>query len=564
MSSIPRFSTLQVTRPNLENLKTESSELLRRWDSSSTDTERVSLIEAWQEARAGVQTQASIAYARFAQDTLDTQSKEDNAFFDDLSPDLQELNQAMIQRLVDPQHREALEARYGRHVFDSWELELTTFDPVIADDRREIAKKSNRYKELMASVRVQFEGKEWTLSTIRARTGDADRAVREGSARAIHDALLGHVEELDSLYDELTTIRCRVAEKLGHGEFTPLGYAQMGRTDYGPADVEIFRSQVRDCLVPLCSRIWKRRGQSLGVDRVEYWDETVRDSRGEPCPEGDRAWMVQRATELFDRMGGEFGDFFRMLRDHELMDLDSREGKQGGGFCMDLAAMKVPFIFANFAGTQADVKVFTHECGHAYQNWQASKIQPLLEYRWPTSEAAEIHSMSLEFLTHPHMELFFGDDASRFREGHLEGALLFIPYGCAIDHFQHMVYANPSASSADRAEMWKECERLYLPHRQYSDLPLYSGGRIWQRQRHVYCYPFYYIDYCLAQTVALQLWHGALDDRPGTMARYEQLCQLGGSQPFTKLLDKVGLDSPLREGSLSAVVQTSAEALGLD
>jgi len=274
--------------------------------------------------------------------------------------------------------------------------------------------------------------------------------------------------------------------------------------------------------------------------------------------------MLHQATELFDRMGGEFGGFFRMLQDCELMDLESREGKLGGGFSTDLAAWKLPFVFANLEGTQDDVRMLTHECGHAYQNWQSSKTQPLLEYRWPTKEATEIHSMSLEFLTHPHMELFFGDDAHRFRQGHIEDVILFLPYGCAVDHFQHMVYANPSASPADRAEMWRECERLYLPHRRYSELPLYAGGRIWQRTPQVYCYPFYFIDYCFAQMVALQLWQGAQQDRPGTLACYQQLCELGGSQSFTGLLDTVGLASPLKEGSLAAVVQTATQALDLN
>ena len=564
MSEIPNFSTLKVRRPDLSVLMEQASDRTRRWDSASDAESVVALVEEWQKDRAELEQEASIAYARFSQDTACEKSKADKSFFDDIEPDLKAMHQAIIRRLVNSEHRSVLEKRFGRHVFDGWELELTTFDPIIADDQREISRLCNRYKELMASVRVNFEGREWTLSTIRARTGDASRDTRKGSQVAMQESLLPHVEEFDSLYDRLTKVRHGLASKMDYQSYTPLGYANMGRTDYGPDQVANFRDQVREHLVPLCSKIWTQRGRNLGVDRLAFWDESVRDTQGEPCPKGDRAWMVKQATGMFDSMGPEFGRFFRLLETHELMDLDSREGKQGGGFCMDLAALKVPFIFANFAGTQADVKVFTHECGHAYQNWKASQVQPLLEYRWPTSEAAEIHSMGLEFLTHPYMDLFFGDDAQRFRDGHLEGALLFIPYGCAIDHFQHLVYANPSASGDDRAEMWKECERLYLPHRNYAELPLYEGGRFWQRQRHIYLYPFYYIDYCLAQTVALQLWHGATIDRPGTMERYEELCRLGGSLAFTELLQKVDFRSPFTSGSLETVVGAAADALGLN
>ena len=563
MSSIPQFSSLVVEQPDPVQLANASVKRLEKWDQTASLSESLELIREWQQDRAEYQTRASLAYARLALDTENETAKADKYFFDQLAPDVKEQNLKMIRRLLSSEHRTVLESHFGSHIFATWDLETQTFAPRIGDEERSISELVNRYSELMAAIRIDFEGQEWTYSTIRSRTGDSSRSVREGAQRAIHEATLPHQEELDSLYDQLTTLRAEMGRKMGHDSFTPLGYARMGRTDYGPSEVEIFRAQVREELVPLCSRIYQRRTRALGLDSLRFWDESVRDRQGEPRPKGDRAWMVDRASEMFDQMGGDFGPFFRMMRNHELMDLDSRPGKKGGGFCMDLPTHRVPFIFANFVGTQADVKVFTHECGHAYQNWQASRVQPLLEYRWPTSEAAEIHSMALEFLTHPYMELFFQEDADRFRESHLEQSLLFIPYGCAVDHFQHMVYAEPSASPNDRAAMWKECERLYLPHRNYGGLSYLESGRFWQRQRHIYRYPFYYIDYCLAQTVALQFWHRARLDRTKTMEEYEELCRQGGSMPFTGLLKHVGFENPFESGTLESVVRTAADVLDL-
>ena len=251
-----------------------------------------------------------------------------------------------------------------------------------------------------------------------------------------------------------------------------------------------------------------------------------------------------------------------MMADCELLDLKARNGKAGGGFCANVPRYGVPFIFANFNGTQDDVNVFTHECGHAFQNW-SSRDQSLLLYQWPTYEAAEIHSMSLEFLTYPYMEAFFGDDAARFIEGHLEDAILFLPYGCAVDEFQHRVYAEPDMTPAERAALWLELERTYLPHRRYTEMPHMESGRLWQQQRHIFAMPFYYIDYCLAQTCALQMWHSATKDREDTMARYRTLCSLGGSKPFTELVAAAGLANPFTVGSLDAVCDAVAETLDL-
>jgi M3 family oligoendopeptidase len=311
--------------------------------------------------------------------------------------------------------------------------------------------------------------------------------------------------------------------------------------------------------VPLCSKIRETQAETLGLDAIEYWDEKIFDPSGNPKPNGDEAWMTEQAREMFANLHPELDSFFKMMADGGFLDLPTREGKTGGGFCTSFPSVGVPYIFANFNGTKGDVEVFTHEMGHAFQCWM-SRHQELSEYLWPTIEACEIHSMSLEFLTYPQMELFFGDDADRFRKIHLMGSLLFIPYGVAVDHFQHLIYAEPEATPERRFEMWQEMERMYLPWRQYGDLPHVSEGGFWQRQKHIYFAPFYYIDYTLAQTCALQFWVRGEEDFDSAMTDYVALCRRGGEVPFQELARSAKLRSPFDPGCLEAVVEKAAKA----
>jgi M3 family oligoendopeptidase len=222
----------------------------------------------------------------------------------------------------------------------------------------------------------------------------------------------------------------------------------------------------------------------------------------------------------------------------------------------------MPFVYANFNGTKGDVEVFTHEIGHAFQNY-SSRHQAPIDYIWPTMESCEIHSMSLEFLTWPQMDRFFGEeDAERFRKMHLADGLLFLPYGVAVDHFQHEVYSNPGASPAQRHEMWQEMERTYLPWRDWGDLAHPAMGGRWQLQRHIYGVPFYYIDYTLAQTCAMQFLTRAEVDRAGAMEAYVALCKRGGQAPFQQLARSAGLKSPFDEGCLAQVVSQARALLG--
>ncbi|MCB9758459.1 MAG: M3 family oligoendopeptidase [Alphaproteobacteria bacterium] len=557
-----RLDQLSVHRPDPAALASRATERLSAWDAARTDAERMALIRSWDQDNRRYHAQRALAGLRFAQDTRVAGSRADKEFFDHLHPDFTEQNLTLIRRILGSPHRDALGAAFGAHALRLWEVQLAAFDARIADLQRRESDLSNRYDALLSEATVELDGETLTFSQLRSRFGDADRGVRSRAAQVLDKALDARREALDSIYAELVEVRDAMGRAMGHDTYTPLGYAMLWRTDYGPERVAAFREQIRAQIVPLATRVHARRAAALGVSDYAWHDENVPDPRGVPRPKGDQAWMVEQAQALFHEMGDDFAGFFSMLREGRLMDLDTREGKVGGGFCEGLSDSGVPFIFANFNGTQDDVHVFTHECGHAFQFYSA-RHHPLMEYFWPTMEAAEIHSMSLELLTFPYMELFFGDDADRFRRVHLESAITFLPYGAAVDAFQHAVYAEPGASPERRAELWREQEAVFLPHRRYIDMPYMEGGRTWQRQSHIYQVPFYYIDYCLAQACAFQLWACAREDRADAMDRYRHLCTLGGSVPFTRLLAEAGLESPFDPGGLDRAVGVVAAELGL-
>ncbi len=307
---------------------------------------------------------------------------------------------------------------------------------------------------------------------------------------------------------------------------------------------------------------WGRFAQQaarLGVDPLMAWDEGLFDPAGNPAPQGDADWMMDRAAEMFAELDDDMSQLFGQMRDGQLMDLQCRAGKGGGGYCSELPDFGLPFIFANFNGTMHDVGVFTHEMGHAYQV-HASRHQPLADYLLPTMESCEIHSMGLEFLSWPQMGLFFGaEEAERFRRIHLAQRLAVLAYIVAVDHFQHLVYAEPHCTADDRAAMWQQMERTYLPTLRWGDLAHPASGRRWHAQLHLFTAPFYYIDYGLALTCALQLWVHAEEDRAGTMARFGELCRRGGEAPFGELVRGAGLVSPFAEGCLERVVRQAEQ-----
>jgi len=556
------FHDIHAETPVFEEVAAQYREFTAAWDAAADADARLAVLERWDALRRELETWEAWVGLRFQQATQDEARKAAREVRDEMLPKLQELEIDLVKHLVGSTHKAEIAAHFGAHLLDLWACKTASYDPSIEEEVVAESKASAAYTELVSSASFEFKGETLNLSQLAKYAQDADRDTRYEAARLKWDWFAANAEALDALFDELVQLRRRQAEKLGYPSYVELAYRKLGRTDYDREDVARYRRAVRDHVVPLAGQLRARQREALGVDKLMAWDHAVLDPQGSPRPVGDHDWMLARARTMFDEMGESLGRFFGLMADGNFLDLKAREGKAGGGFCTSFPTRGMPFIFANFNGTKGDVEVFTHEVGHAFQNW-SSRDKESVDYMWPTYEAAEVHSMSLEFLTWPHMEKFFGDDAERFRRVHLTDSLTFLPYGVAVDHFQHLVFENPSATPADRLEMWQEMRRTYLPLEDWGDLARPSAGGLWQGQGHIYKSPFYYIDYTLAQVCALQFLGLAKDDPQRALDTYVTLCRRGGEAPFQDLVRSAGLRSPFDDGCLEDVVRTASESLGL-
>jgi len=562
MSAI-HFDEMNMPRPDLEKVGAKYESVAQAFDAASDAEARAAAIREWDRIRGRLWTYMALTSLHFSQDTRDPERKAEREYADSIRPKLQKLDTDIMSTLIASPHRAEMEAEIGAQAFALWECEIDTFSPEIEDDLIEESRLEAEYVELMASAEIEFRGETYNLSGLAKFAEDSDRDTRHNASSTSWAWTTERGEQFDRIFDDLVKVRTRMARKLGYDNFIGMGYKRMARIDYNQDDVENFRAQVRDTLVPLCTKIAEQQRRMLGVDTLMSWDEPIHDKEGNPKPKGDHDWMLERATEMFDAVGGGLETFWREMVERGLIDLKTRDGKAAGGFCTSFPEYKTPYIFANFNGTQGDVRVFTHEMGHAFQNHMSQELSPV-DYLWPTSESCEIHSMSLEFLTWPEMDLFFGaEDGERFRRQHLLGALTFLPYGVAVDHFQHLVYANPDATPAERHEMWLEMERTYAPWRNWGDLAYPAKGGRWQRQSHIYTGPFYYIDYTLAQVCALQYWIRGEEDREAALKSYVALCKRGGEAPFQELTKGAGLRSPFEDGALDEVVDRAATTLSI-
>ncbi len=549
-----KFEEYEYKRPQLDEL-TEKFELaLEKFRGATSANSQDEAMKEINELRNEVDTMMNICYIRHSIDTNNEFYKAEQDYLDELEPNVEGLVAKYYEALVSSPFKEELEKKWGRQLFALAEAQLKTFKPEIIPLLQRENKLSTEYTKLVASAKIQFEGKERTLTQLEPFIQSTDREMRKKASEARFGFFAQHEEKFDELYDQLVKVRTEIAKELGYKNFVELGYYRMYRTDYNAQMVAGFREQVHTYIVPIASKLKERQRNRISVDRLTYYDEPFSFLTGNAVPKGTPEWIIEKGKKMYEELSSETGEFFSFMINNHLMDLEAKTGKAGGGYCTYVEGYKAPFIFSNFNGTSGDIDVLTHEAGHAFQVYSSRHFE-IPEYYWPTYEACEIHSMSMEFFTWPWMSLFFEEDTDKYKFSHLSEALLFLPYGVAVDEFQHWVYENPEAAPAERKQQWRLIENKYLPHKDYDGNAYLEGGGFWQRQSHIYNSPFYYIDYTLAQICAFQFWKRSREHKEEAWADYLNLCKLGGSMPFTELVREANLISPFEENSVQSVVR---------
>jgi len=463
----------------------------------------------------------------------------------------------LIVLLVGSRHRAALEQRLGSYFFQRLDTSVQTLDPANREARIAVGTLGSQYARLLATATVEVRGEKMTMQQTAGLTGDPARSLREEAWRAIRAWVRDNRAQMASIFDELVRLRHGMAERLGLENYTPLGYAGMSRTDYGPEQAAQFRENVRRYAVPLLAAERRTHREELGLDTLRPWDLGYRPSLTLPRGIVPVESQLDTAAGIFQRLDPRLAGHFERMRRDALIDLPNHPGKGPGAYCTSFFDTEEVAIFCNSVGEADDVRVLLHEMGHAFQKWESASITPLA-LRNPTADLAEVHSMGMEYLSLPHIDLFFDpENSARFRRGRWLKAVGLLCYASGVDEFQHWVYDNPQAGPDERDAAWKRILDQYDPEVDSSGLDESSALR-WYQQTHIFRTPFYYIDYAFAETGAMQLALMDRTDHEHAMNVYRRLCRLGGTLPVFAAYADAGFRSPLDSELMRELMEYAA------
>ena len=556
-----KFCEIVYESPDFEKEKQEIKSYIEQLKQAKSADEMREIYEQEQKRSEWFATMETVASVRSSIDTTDTFYSEELQKFYAEVPKLALLYQQADRVILDSPYKEAFTKGLPDTLLEDMKIGQTLASDAIVEDLAEESRLKQRYSEISAGCNVEFHGETCNFYGLLKYMQDKDRTVRKEAFLAWAGLYEQIAPQLDELYDEMIRVRVGIARKLGFESYTDYRYAALHRYDYTPQDVEKFRQQIKEIVVPICQREFEKQGKRLGLEHLYYYDEMLFSPEGNASPQGTPQELVDKAQEMYHELSEQTGAFFDFLKEYQLFDLETKTGKRSGGYCTYLPAFHAPFIFSNFNGTSADVDVLTHEAGHAFAAYESGQADVLGDYIFPCNELAEIHSMSMELITYPWMELFFGEKADAYRQAHLSQALTVIPYLVCVDEFQHRVFEQPEMTAMQRREVWSRLEKEYMPWRDYDGQKFLEEGGFWMQKQHIFLFPFYYIEYALAQMGAFEFYGKFRKDRKAAWADYYKFCKIGGTKGYFATLKYAGLGNPFEEGTIQRILAEITEVL---
>ena len=556
-----KLSELKFPKPNLRVYEDIFNDAIQRVQEAKDGDEVLQVIFEVDELTRRADDLVRLTFIHTTMDSTDPFYREQERW---LAENMIYYDQAVLnfgEEVYNSPFRPFIEEKLGSAYFIGGDIQRKTLSDDCVEPYQRDSELSNEYYELMGSANAQVLGESKNISDLKVMFGHNDRKARKEAFKCLSQLLKERDSRLREIWDELIKLRTEIAHNLGYENFIPVGYLLNQHIHYTPEDVEIFRNQVVEEVVPLCQKLYDAQQARLGLDDLNVYDEKAVFPGGNAHRIGTDEDLIEKARHMYHHMSQETGEFIDYMLDHELFEYKDRPGKVPGGYNMILLEKKAPFVFTHFDGTINDIQVITGDLGEAFARYVAARTQPVKEYYSASAEIMEIYALSMSQFAYGYAEDFFGDEADKYRYSNMQEILTMIPAACAIDEFQHICYANPSLTPEERNQEWRRLEKKYLPWRKYDGDEFMESGTYWYSISNIFVYPFYFIDYALARVHALEMKKKYDANPQVTWQEFMGLMAQGGRLGYKEFVEKANLTPLFQEGAVAKAISYAKEIM---
>ncbi len=555
-SILMQVSEISYQRPNIEVIQKNIESLCTKFEKADSAKTQLEVVKQINDLRLEFETASGIVGLRYDLNTLDEFYEQEMAFLNSIWPQFMASLRPYYQLLLQSRFKAELQQDLGKHLFHLAQYLVESVNEKTVSVDQKINELEVQYGKIQSQAMLTFRNAQYPLSAIMPFFEDKDRSVRKEAHDIFNAFLESKQNEYSSIFDKMVQLRHQKAQMLGFENYIDFAYQP---NDYNRKQISTFNKLVQKYFLPIRTRLHKRKIKRLGFEEYKYYD-TIQFKNGSPKLQVIDKELFSTTQQMYTELSPETDVFFQFMQENELLDVEIREGKYPGAYHRPIPKYGLPFILANFNGTNQDFHTLTHELGHAFQYYQTQKSGiKQFEYQFPLADIAEIHSIGMELFTWKWYPLFFKEDTKKYQFGKISQLLGVIVSCCKGEDFQQFIYQNPTASTDQRNQKWIELGQQYYPYIDqntcYYGSSYLKSGQDWHENMHIFLYPFYMVDYSLAALCAMQFWMRLDKDWDGAWQDYLRLCNAGGTGSFFELLDLANLRSPFDENVIREIAE---------
>lgn len=537
-------------------------------DLKSREIKSLKELEKWMadrsELEAMLEEDAAWRYIRMTCNTNDEKLLQDFQYFaTEIEPKIAPVSNFLNKKLIDNPFTKELDRNKYFIYIRSVKNALALFREKNIPLQTQVQIEQQKYQSITGAMSVELNGKEYTLEQAAVFMKDTDRDKRRSAWQAITERRLEDRSSLNSLFNQLISLRHQIAKNAGFDNYRDYAFKAMGRFDYTPEDCFQFHDAIERNIVPILREIAEERRETLDLPILRPWDMDVNPHNLAPLqPFKNGEDLIQKTKTCFAKLDPYIGERIEIMQANGLFDVESRKGKAPGGYNYPLSETGAPFIFMNSANTFRDLTTMVHEGGHALHTFISSHLE-LNDFKHLPSEIAELASMSMELISMSHWDVFFEneEDLKRAKRDQLIDVLKTLPWVATIDRFQHWIYTHPEHTDEDRAREWTAIFNQF--GHQFADWNELEDARenLWQKQLHLFEVPFYYIEYGMAQLGAIAIWKNYIEDPEKGLENYLKALTLGYTKTIPETYQTAGIQFNFDENYVKELADFIKEQL---
>ncbi|WP_263704849.1 M3 family oligoendopeptidase [Bacillus thuringiensis] len=397
-----------------------------------------------------------------------------------------------------------------------------------------------KYREIMSNISINWEGEQKTYAYVKAKLDNPNRAIRQRAWYALCEARRIVKPEVDRIMNELIQLRNQIAINTGFHNYSEYAFKQKNR-DYSIEDCYKLHESIEKYVVPIWKQLGSLSKENLGVKTYQPWDITSFNLPKAPFQ--NVIDLLNGVEEMFRKTDLYFYEKFIHVRKAGFIDVEERENKAPGAACFTLPYSKEVFVYSNFSPSFYAINALIHEMGHAFHFYKQFNNDSSMQERYLREEVAELYSLSIELLVMDKLNIFYKqeDEYKEVQRVQLYRTLSLLISSVAGDVFQHWIYANPKHTPEERNKKYAELCKSY----QYSTVDI-TGledeiGASWIDSFHFVQFPFYKIEYAIAQIGAMQLFQIYREHPEKAIAFFKEGASADWNLSIQEIYEKTGV-----------------------